>query len=187
MRANDVKQGMAVTFEGRLYAVIKSSHVKPGKGPPFVKVKLKNLVTGQVLDHTWRGEQKVELAILLTRKHQYLYRQGSEYHFMDMETYEMTPLSADIVGEDQLPYLEENMACEGLTRDGAVLAVELPQFVELAVVETEPGVRGDTAQGATKPARLGPGAVVQVPLFVNEGDVIKVDRNTDKYLERVTR
>jgi elongation factor P len=106
---------------------------------------------------------------------------------MDLETYEITPLSADVFGDDQLSYLEENMECEGLTRDGAVLAIELPQFVELEVVETDPGVRGDTAQGGTKPAKLAPGAVVQVPLFIEQGDVIKVDRTVGKYLERVTK
>jgi elongation factor P len=103
-----------------------------------------------------------------------------------METYEMFPLSADAIGEDQLRYLEENMICEGLTREGRVLSVELPQFVELEIVDTDPGVKGDTAQGGTKPARLSTGATVQVPLFVERGDTVRVDRTVDKYLERVT-
>jgi elongation factor P len=105
---------------------------------------------------------------------------------MDMETYDLIPLAGDTIGEDQLEYLLENMVCEGLTRDGTIISVELPQHVELEVVETEPGVKGDTAQGATKPARLSTGAVVQVPLFIQEGDVLKVDRTADKYLERVS-
>jgi elongation factor P len=105
---------------------------------------------------------------------------------MDMETYEMIPIAAATIGEDQLQYLQENMECEGLTRDGDVLTIELPQFVELEVVETDPGLRGDTAQGGTKPAKLATGAVVQVPLFVEEGDVVRVDRTADKYLTRVT-
>jgi elongation factor P len=117
---------------------------------------------------------------------QYSYSDGQLYFFMDMETYEMTPLSGDAIGADQLRYLEENMVCQGLTRDGDVLAVELPQFVELKVVETEPGVKGDTAQGGTKPARLSTGATVQVPLFIDRGDIVRVDRTVEKYLERVT-
>jgi elongation factor P len=178
---------MVIELDGTLYQITYFQHVKPGKGGAFVRTKIKSVLTGGVVDKTFRAGEKVTEVRLLRRPIQYSYTDGALYYFMDMETYEMTPLSADIVGEDQLPYLEENMECEGLTRDGAVLAIELPQFVELAVVETEPGVRGDTAQGATKPAQLGPGAVVQVPLFVNEGDVIKVDRTTDKYLERVSR
>jgi elongation factor P len=181
------RNGMVIELDGTLYQITYFQHVKPGKGGAFVRTKIKSVLTGGVVDKTFRAGEKVTEVRLVRRPIQYSYTDGSLYYFMDMETFEMTPLSADLVGEDQLPYLEENMECEGLTRDGVVLAVELPQFVVLEVVETEPGVKGDTAQGASKPARLGPGATVQVPLFINEGDIIKVDRNTDKYLERVTR
>ena len=122
----------------------------------------------------------------MRRPIQYSYTDGTLYYFMDLETYEMTPLSSDVEGENQLPYLEENMECEGLVHEGRVLSVELPFFVELEVTETDPGVRGDTAQGGTKPAKLETGAVIQVPLFVEIGDVVRVDRREDKYLTRVT-
>jgi elongation factor P len=117
---------------------------------------------------------------------QYSYTDGQLYYFMDMETYEMTPLSPEAIGHDQLRYLQENMEVEAMTREGEVLSVELPQFVELEVAETEPGVRGDTATGGTKPAKLVTGAVVQVPLFIERGEVIRVDRTADKYIERVS-
>jgi len=181
------RNGMVIEMDGTLYQITYFQHVKPGKGGAFVRTKLKSVLTGGVVDRTFRAGEKVTEVRLVRRPIQYSYTDGTLYYFMDLETYEMTPLSPDVVGEDQLPYLEENMECEGLTRDGAVLAVDLPQFVELEVVETEPGVKGDTAQGGTKPARLAPGATVQVPLFVNIGDVIRVDRTSDKYLERVTR
>ncbi len=118
---------------------------------------------------------------------QYSYTDGHLYYFMDQQTFEMIPLSEQVIGEDQLQYLKENMECEGLVHSETIIAVELPYFVELEVVQTDPGVRGDTAQGGTKPAKLETGAVVQVPLFLNEGEVIRVDRREDKYIERVNR
>jgi elongation factor P len=138
------------------------------------------------VERTFRDGEKVSEVRLVRRPVQYSYTDGQLYYFMDMESYEMIPLAPDTVGDDQLQYLQENMECEGLTRDGKVLALELPQFVELEVVETDPGVRGDTAQGGTKPAKLATGAVVQVPLFIEQGDVVRVDRTADKYLTRVT-
>jgi elongation factor P len=181
------RNGMVLEIDGTLYQITYFQHVKPGKGGAFVRTKLKAVLTGGVVEKTFRAGEKVTEVRLLRRPIQYSYTDGDLYHFMDLETYEITPLSADVFGDDQLSYLEENMECEGLTRDGAVLAIELPQFVELEVVETDPGVRGDTAQGGTKPAKLAPGAVVQVPLFIEQGDVIKVDRTVGKYLERVTK
>ena len=178
---------MVVEIDGTMYQITYFQHVKPGKGGAFVRTKLKQVLTGGVVDKTFRAGEKVKEVRLVRRPIQYSYTDGSLYYFMDMETYEMTPLSADMVGDSELTYLQENMQCEGLTRDGDVIAVELPQFVELEVVETEPGVKGDTAQGGTKPAKLSPGAVVLVPLFINVGDTVKVDRTIDKYLERVTR
>lgn len=152
-----------------------------------MRTKLKNVLSGAVVERTFRAGEKVNEVRLVRRPIQYSYSDGDLFYFMDMETYESIPLSRDTIGEDQLKYLQENMECEGLTREGAVLTVELPQFVELEVVETDPGLRGDTAQGGTKPAKLATGAVVQVPLFIEQGDVLKVDRTVDKYLERVNR
>ncbi len=178
---------MVIELDGTLYAITYFQHVKPGKGGAFVRTKLKSVLTGGVVDKTFRAGERVREVRLVRRPIQYSYTDGHLYYFMDMDTYEMIPLPGEALGSDQLAYLQENMECEGLTREGQVLVVELPQFVELEVAETEPGVRGDTAQGGTKPARLATGAVVQVPLFVETGDVIKVDRTIDKYLERVNK
>ncbi|MFQ5528959.1 MAG: elongation factor P [Gemmatimonadota bacterium] len=184
---SDFRNGMVLEIEGALVQITYFQHVKPGKGGAFVRTKLKNVLTGAVVDRTFRAGEKVSEVRLVRRPIQYSYTDGTLYYFMDMESYEMTPLSADTIGVDQLNYLQENMECEGLTRDGHVLAVELPQFVQLEVVETDPGVKGDTAQGGTKPAKLATGAIVQVPLFIERGDVLRVDRTVDKYLERVSR
>ena len=174
-------------MDGDLVQITYFQHVKPGKGPAFVRTKLKNVLSGSIVDKTFRAGEKVTEVRLLRRPVQYSYTDGTLYYFMDMETFEMIPLSAETIGADQLKYLQENMECEGLTRDGNVLSLELPQFVELEVVETDPGVKGDTAQGGTKPATLATGAIVQVPLFIERGDVLRVDRTVDKYLERVSK
>ncbi|MFO7588972.1 MAG: elongation factor P [Gemmatimonadota bacterium] len=184
---SNFRNGMVIEMEGNLWQITYFQHVKPGKGGAFVRTKLKNVLTGAVVDRTFRSGERVTEVRLVRRPIQYSYTDGHLYYFMDMETYEIIPLGGATIGEDQLHYLQENMECEGLTRDGRVLTVELPQFVELEVVETDPGVRGDTAQGGTKPAKLATGAVVQVPLFVERGEVIRVDRTADKYLERVNR
>ncbi len=173
-------------MDGQLWTIIYFQHVKPGKGGAFVRTKLKKVLTGAVVEKTFRSGEKVTDVRLERRPVTYSYSDGQLYHFMDQETYEMIPLSDEIIGEDQLKYLKENMKCEGLVHEGTVLSVELPFFVELEVTETDPGLRGDTAQGGTKPAKLETGAVVQVPLFVEIGDVLKVDRREDKYLTRVT-
>lgn len=183
---SDFRNGMVIELDGTLYQITYFQHVKPGKGGAFVRTKLKNVMEGGVVDRTFRAGEKVNEVRLVRRPIQYSYTDGQLHYFMDLETYEMIPLSEDAIGEDQLRYLKENMECEGLTRDREVLAVELPQFVELEVVETDPGVRGDTAQGGTKPAKLETGAVVQVPLFIERGEVIRVDRTEDKYVTRVS-
>lgn len=183
---SDFRNGMVIELEGALYSITYFQHVKPGKGGAFVRTKLKEVMRGGVVEKTFRAGEKVEEVRLVRRPMQYSYTDGQLYYFMDMDTYEMIPLPGESIGETQLQYLMENMVCEGLTREGAVLSVELPQFVELEVVDTEPGVKGDTAQGGTKPARLSTGATVQVPLFIDNGDTIRVDRTVDKYLERVT-
>jgi len=184
---SDFRNGMVLDMDGTLVQIAYFQHVKPGKGGAFVRTKLKNVLSGAVVEKTFRAGEKVTEVRLLRRPIQYSYTDGTLYYFMDMETYEITPLSAETIGASQLNYLQENMECEGLTRDGNVLAVELPQFVELEVVETDPGLKGDTAQGGTKPATLATGAVVQVPLFIERGDVLRVDRTVDKYLERANK
>lgn len=182
----DFRTGMVLQIDGELYSLTYFQHVKPGKGGAFVRTKLKSVMTGSVIDRTFRAGEKVDEVRLVRRPVQYSYTDGHFYYFMDQQTFEQIPLPADTIGDEQLVYLKENMICEALTRDEKPLSVELPFFVELEVTETEPGVRGDTAQGGTKPAKLETGAVVQVPLFVEIGDVIKVDRRENKYLERVT-
>ena len=173
-------------MDGQLWTIVYFQHVKPGKGPAFVRTKLKKVLTGAVVEKTFRAGEKVTDVRLERRPVTYSYSDGQLFHFMDQNTFEMIPLSEDIIGPDQLKYLKENMECEGLVHEGNFLSVELPSFVELEVTETDPGLKGDTAQGGTKPATLETGAVVQVPLFVEIGDVLKVDRREDKYLTRVT-
>ena len=173
-------------MDGVLWTIVYFQHVKPGKGGAFVRTKLKNVLTGQVVEKTFRAGEKVQDVRLERRPVNYSYSDGQHYIFMDQQTFEMIPIAEDVIGEDQLRYLKENMECEGLVHKDKVIAVELPFMVELAVSQTDPGVRGDTAQGGTKPATLETGAVIQVPLFVEEGDVLKVDRREDKYLTRVT-
>lgn len=183
----DFRNGMTIQMDGSLFTIVYFQHVKPGKGGAFVRTKLKNVLTGAVVERTFRSGEKVDEVRLERRPVQYSYTDGDLYYFMDQGTFEMIPLGADVIGEDQLNYLKENMECEGLLHGDRVISVELPYFVELEVVETDPGVRGDTATGGTKPAKLETGAVVQVPLFLNEGEVIRVDRREDKYIERVSR
>jgi len=182
----DFRNGLVIEMDGQLWTITYFQHVKPGKGGAFVRTKLKNVLTGSVQDKTFRAGEKVTDVRLERRPVTYSYTDGQLFHFMDKETFEMIPLSGDVIGDDQLQYLKENMECEGLVHEGTVLSVELPFFVELEITETDPGVRGDTAQGGTKPAKLETGATIQVPLFVEIGDVVKVDRREDKYLTRVT-
>jgi elongation factor P len=181
----DFRNGLVLDMEGVLWTITYFQHVKPGKGGAFVRTKLKNVLTGQVVEKTFRSGEKVTDVRLERRPVNYSYSDGQFYHFMDAQTFEMIPIDADLLG-DQLKYLKENMECEGLVHADKVISVELPQFVELRVAKTDPGVRGDTAQGGTKPAELETGAVILVPLFVEEGEMVRVDRREDKYLERVS-
>jgi elongation factor P len=183
----DFRNGMTLQLDGTLYTITYFQHVKPGKGGAFVRTKLKNVLTGAVIEKTFRAGEKVDEVRLERRPVQYSYTDGQYYYFMDQQTFEMIPLTEGVIGEDQLLYLKENMECEGLLHNEKTISVELPYFVELKIVQTDPGVRGDTAQGGTKPAKLETGAVVQVPLFLNEGEVIRVDRREDKYIERANR
>ena len=182
----DFRNGMVLDVDGELWAITYFQHVKPGKGGAFVRTKLKNVLSGAVVDKTYRAGEKVNDVRLERRPVNYSYTDGDLYYFMDANTYDMIPIAGDLLGEGQLKYLKENMECEGLVHDGNVISVELPQFVELAVTKTDPGFKGDTAQGATKAATLETGAQIQVPLFVEEGDVLKIDRREEKYLSRVS-
>jgi elongation factor P len=179
----EFKKGLKIVFDGQPYTIVDFQHVKPGKGGAFVRTKLKHLRQGRVIDNTFRSGEKVELVDFEEKTMQFLYRDDG-YHFMDTESYEQIAMSPEQVGDARL-YLKENTEVDVLYIDGAPATVELPTFVELAVARTDPGVRGDTAQGGTKPATLETGAVVQVPLFLNEGDVVKVDTRTGEYLGRV--
>lgn len=182
----DFRNGMVIELDGNLFSISYFQHVKPGKGGAFVRTKLKNVLSGAVIEKTFRAGEKIDEVRLVRRPVQYSYTDGHLYYFMDEETYEQIPLPPETVGEDQLQYLKETMVCEALMRNGDPISVEIPFFVSLEVTETDPGVKGDTAQGGTKPAKLETGAVVQVPLFIETGDVIKIDRRENKYLERVT-
>jgi len=179
----DFKKGLRIVFDGQPWQIVEFQHVKPGKGGAFVRTKLKHMRLGKVVDNTFRSGEKVDLVDFDEKHMQFLYR-DDRYHFMDTETYEQVSLAPEEVGEAR-DYLKENTEVDVLYIDGSPVAVELPNFVELAIAKTEPGVRGDTAQGGTKPATLETGAVVQVPLFLNEGDIVKVDTRTGEYLSRV--
>ena len=181
----DFRNGMVLEIEGELWTITYFQHVKPGKGGAFVRTKLKNVLSGAVVDRTYRAGERVTSVRLERRPVDYSYSDGDLYYFMDQETFDLIPISREMLGASQLKYLKENMPCEGLVHDGNVISVELPAFVELEVADADPGFRGDTAQGATKPATLETGAVVQVPLFVEVGDVLRIDRREDKYLTRV--
>jgi len=181
----DFRNGMVLQIDGDLWTIVYFQHVKPGKGGAFVRTKLKNVLTGSVVERTYRSGEKVTDVRLERRPVNYSYTDGQLFYFMDANTFDLIPIAHDVIGDDQLQYLKENMECEGLVHNEKVISVELPNHVELVVAETEPGMKGDTAQGATKPAKLETGAVIQVPLFVNEGDTVRVDRREDKYLTRV--
>ena len=180
----DFRKGLKIELEGEPYTIVDFLHVKPGKGGAFVRTKLKSLVTGNVIDKTFRSGEKVQSPALDERNMQYLYREGERYHFMDSETYEEFTLTQDQLGEHK-DFLGENIEVKVLFHNEKAIGVELPIFVELKIVRTEPGVRGNTASGGSKPATLETGTVIQVPLFLNEGDVIKVDTRTGEYIERV--
>ncbi len=181
----DFRKGMVLDIDAQLFQITYFQHVKPGKGGAFVRSKLKNVMTGAVIDKTWTAGERVKDVRLERRPVQYSYHDGHLHHFMDQETFDDIPIGADVIGDDQMKYLKEGMECSGLMHDGRMIMIDLPNFVELDIVETDPGVRGDTAQGGTKPAKLETGAVIQVPLFVEQGQRVRVDRREDKYLERV--
>ncbi|KAG7673933.1 putative Elongation factor P [Nannochloris sp. 'desiccata'] len=180
--SNDFKNGMTIEFDGAPYKVVEFLHVKPGKGAAFVRSKLKNFITGNTVDRTWRAGESVEIANVDKKESQFTYADGDEYVFMDMSTYEETRVKYD---EAWAKYMKEGMDVSVLVWNGNVISVDVPNTVELMITETDPGVKGNTAQGGSKPATLETGAVVQVPLFIQQGETIKVDTRTDTYLSRV--
>ena len=184
IEAGDFRNGATFELDGQVFQVVEFQHVKPGKGAAFVRTKLKNVLTGATVERTFNPGDKMPRAHIERKDMQYLYSDGTLYHFMDVETYEQLPISAEQVG-DTLKFVKENMICKILSFKGNVFGIEPPTFVELKITETEPGYKGDTATNVTKPAIVETGAVVRVPLFVNQDDTIRIDTRTGDYLERV--
>jgi elongation factor P len=181
---SDFRNGLSILLDGEIYQIVEFQHVKPGKGGAFVRTRLRNLRANSVLEKTFRAGEKMEQAILERKKMNFLYHQENEYVFMDMETYDQVAVPPSAIGP-AVKYLKDNTEVEVMSHNGRIIGVELPFFMELEVIETDPGLRGDTASGGSKPATIETGAVVNVPLFVNIGDRIRVDTRTDTYLERV--
>ena len=181
--AGDFRNGLTFEMEGNVLQVIEFQHVKPGKGAAFVRTKCKNVKTGSVVERTFSPTDKFENAQVERKEMQYLYNDGDLYYFMDMESYEQLPISKDKL-DDNFKFVKEEMMCKIVSYKGDIFAVEPPMFVELEVSDTEPGFKGDTAQGATKPATLETGATIKVPLFINIGDKLRIDTRTGEYLER---
>ena len=180
----DFRKGLKIELEGKPFVIVEFLHVKPGKGGAFVRTKIKNMDTGQVLEKTFRAGEKVAKPDLEEKNMQFLYKEHDQFCMMDNETYEQIFLSVEQAGDAAL-YMKENINVDVLLFKGNPISVELPNFVELRVSETEPGVRGDTASGGAKPATLETGAVLQVPLFLEEGELVKVDTRSGQYIERV--
>lgn len=182
--AGDFRNGITIELDGNIFQIIEFQHVKPGKGAAFVRTKLKNIISGGVIEKTFRPTEKCPQARIDRKDMQYLYSDGDLFHFMDVENYEQMALDSATIG-DALKYVKENEMCKICSHNGSVFAIEPPLFVELQITDTEPGFKGDTAQGATKPAVVETGATVYVPLFVEQDDVIKIDTRTGEYLSRV--
>ncbi len=181
---NDFKTGVTVDIDGVAYQVVEFQHVKPGKGAAFVRAKLKNLVTGGSVEKTFRGGEKIPRAHLDKKEMQYLYHDGQDYVFMDTSSFDQLPISEETIGENK-KWLQENMLIQIVVFQGSIIGVELPNFIEMEIVDCEPAVKGDTATGASKMATVETGARVQVPLFVEQGDRIRIDTRTGEYMERV--
>ncbi len=180
----DFRKGLKIEIDGEPYVIVDFQHVKPGKGGAFVRTRLKSLMSGNVIDQTLRSGDRVDKPDLEEREMQFLYEAEGEFHFMDTQTFEQLFLTADHLGESK-DYLKENLVIKALFHNKRPIGIEVPMFVELKVVRADPGVRGDTATGATKPVTLESGAVIQVPLFVEEGDTLRIDTRTRAYITRV--
>ena len=180
----DFRNGMCIVNNGKMCTIVEFQHVKPGKGGAFVRYKIRDLKSGRVIDQTCNAGSKFENVQLVTKEYQYLYNDGQDYYFMDNETYEQLPLSADYIG-DNAKWLLENDVCQLLYADDELLGVTPPMFIECEITETDPGFKGDTVQGGTKPAVIETGAQIQVPMYLNVGEKIKVDTRDGKFVSRV--
>ena len=181
--AGDFRNGITFDMDGQVFQIVEFQHVKPGKGAAFVRTKIRNVITGAVVERTFNPSDKFPTAFIERKEMQYTYEDDGLYHFMDLESYEDVPINADKLG-DNFKFVKENTNVKVLSYKGVVFGVEPPTFVELQVTATEPGVRGDTATNVTKPATLETGAELRVPIFINEGDMIRVDTRTGEYMER---
>lgn len=181
--AGEFRNGATFELDGQIFQVVEFQHVKPGKGAAFVRTKMRNIITGATVERTFNPTDKMPKAHIERKDMQYLYNDGDLYYFMDTETFEQTPISKETIG-DTFKFVKENMIVKILSYKGNVFGIEPPTFVELEITETEPGFKGDTATGATKPATLETGAIVKVPLFISQGDIIRIDTRTGEYLER---
>ncbi|MBV9719903.1 MAG: elongation factor P [Candidatus Eremiobacteraeota bacterium] len=181
--SNDLRNGVTIVVDGQLWTVIEFLHVKPGKGSAFVRTRMKNVKTGTTLERTFRAGEKLERATVDNRQMQMLYNDSDGYHFMDQQTFENVTLQRDVIG-DPADFLKDGMSVDMQFYDGAAIGVDLPAHVELVVTETDPGFRGDTATNVTKPAKLETGAIVAVPLFVEAGDVVRIDTRDRRYIGR---
>ena len=181
--AGDLRKGVTFLYENNIMTVVDFQHVKPGKGAAFVRTKMKNVITGGVTETSFNPTAKFEQAYVERKDMEYSYNDGDLYYFMDMETYDMLPVNKSVLG-DNFKFVKENMSCKIMSYKGSVFGVEPPNFVDLEVTETEPGIKGDTATNVTKPATLETGAEIKVPLFINAGDRIRIDTRTGEYMER---
>ncbi len=181
--AGDFRNGVTFEMDGQVVTILEFQHVKPGKGAAFVRTKIKNVITGAVVEKTFNPNDKYPTAFIERKDMEYLYNDGDLYYFMDNETYEQLPINADVLG-DNFKFVKENMVCRIMSYKGSVFGVEPPTFVELEITQTEPGVKGDTATNVTKPATLETGAEIKVPIFINEGDKIQIDTRTGEYMSR---
>ena len=181
--AGDFRNGITFEMDGNVVSIVEFQHVKPGKGAAFVRTKIRNVITGAVTERTFNPTEKFPTAFIERKDMEYSYNDGDLYYFMDQETYDMVPINADVLG-DNFKFVKENMVCKILSYKGNVFGVEPPTFVELEIAATEPGVKGDTATNATKPATVETGAEIKVPLFIEIGDMIRIDTRTGEYLGR---
>lgn len=181
---NEIKSGVTILVDGQPHLVIETQHVKPGKGAAFVRAKVKNLKNGAIQEKTFRGDEKIEAAFIETRRLQYLYSSGDVYHFMDQDNFEEISISEQNL-QDRKKFLKDTLEIIAYFYKNGILSIDLPNFIEFKIIHTEPGIKGDTAKSGTKPAQIETGANVAVPLFINTGDIIKVDTRTEEYVERV--
>ncbi len=181
--AGDFRNGVTFEMEGKVYQIVEFQHVKPGKGAAFVRTKIRNVIEGSVVERTFNPNDKYPTAFVERKDMEYSYQDGNIYYFMDLESYELIPIDAAKT-DDNFKFVKENMVCKVLSYKGNVFGIEPPTFVELQIAETEPGFKGDTATNTTKPAKLETGAEIRVPLFINEGDMIRIDTRTGEYMER---